>query len=113
MGIAENVWIVDATCNMFDKMMLAAIQICGLRDHKYKRNVTEKDGEDIMKVWSDIRKLLMKGKADPPRSDRMTIPGCSIYQRRYQIYDETDIATAIQSERRSEGEKRSESENHR
>ena len=113
MGIAENVWIVDATCNIFHKMMFAAIQICGLRDHKYKRNVTEKDGEDIMKAWSDIRKLLMKGKEDPPRSDRMTIPGYSIYQRRYQINDETDIATAIQTERRSEGEKRSESEKHR
>ena len=66
-----------------------------------------------MKAWSDIRKLLMKRKADPPRSDRMTIPGCSIYQRRYQIYDETNIATAIQSERQLESEKRSECEKHR
>ena len=106
MGIAENVWIVDAVGNMFDKIMLAAIQICGLRDYKHNRNVTEKDGEDIMKAWSDIRKLLMKGKEVIPRSaERMPIPGCSIYRRRHQISDETDIKTAYQCEERSKDEK--------
>ena len=113
MGIAENGWIVDAVCNMFDKMMLAAIQICGLKDHKTNRNVTEKDGEDIMKAWTDVRKLLLKGREDPPRLKRMTIPGCSIYQRKYQIYDKTDITTAIQCERRSVSERRSEGKKHR
>ena len=98
-------WIVDAMCNVFDKVMLAAIQICGLKDHRTKRNVTEKDGEDIMKAWTDVRKLLIKGREDPPRIERMSIPGCSIYQRKYQIIDETDITTAIQCERRSESEK--------
>ena len=106
MGITENMWIVDAVCNMFDKMMLAAIQICGLKDHKTKKNVTEQDGEDVMKIWTEARRLLMKGKEEVPRNaERMPIPGCSIYQRKYQITDETDITTATQCERRSESEK--------
>ena len=104
MGIKENKWIIDAICNMFDKMMLAAIQICGLKDDMYNKNVTRKDGEDIMKAWSEIRRLLMKGKADYQRVDP-TIPGCSIYQRRYQINDGTDITMAKQIERRPESEK--------
>ena len=106
MGIAENMWIVDAVCNMFDKMMLAAIQICGLKDHKTKKNVTEQDGEDIMKIWTEAKRLLMKGKEEAPRSaECMPIPGCSIYHRKHQITDETDITTANQCERRSEIEK--------
>ena len=86
MGIAENMWIVDTICNMFDKMMLAAIQICGLKDPETKSNVTEKDGEEIMRVWDEARRLLMKGKEVIPRSaERMPIPGCSIYRRKHQI----------------------------
>ena len=75
MGIAENMWIIDAVCNMFDKMMLAAIQICSLKDYETKKNVTEQDGEEIMKIWDEARRLLMKGKEIIPRSaERMPIP---------------------------------------
>ena len=86
--------------------MLAAIQICGLKDYETKKNVTEQDGEDIMKVWAEARRLLMKGKEVIPRNtERMLIPGCSIYRRKHQISDETDITTAYQCEERSNDEK--------
>ena len=39
MGIKENDWIINTVCNMYDKMMLAAIQICGLKDPDTKTNV--------------------------------------------------------------------------
>ena len=108
MGITENMWIIDATCNMFDKMMLTAIQICGLKDPDTKSNVTEKDGEEIMRVWDEARRLLMKGKEVILRSaERMSIPGCSIHRRRHQISDDTDITTAYQCEERAKDEKQS------
>ena len=106
MGIKENDWIIDTVCNMYDKMMLAAIQICGLKDPDTKTNVNTKDGEDIMKVWDEGRKLLMKGKEVIPRNtDRMPIPGCSIYRRKHQMTDKTDIITAYQRAERDESEK--------
>ena len=106
MGIKENGWIIDAVCNMFDKMMLAAIQICGLKDPDTKTNVTTKDGEEIMRIWDEARKLLMKGKEVVFRNtERMPIPGCSIYRRRHQMLDKTDIITAYQREERAESEK--------
>ena len=106
MGIKENGWVIDAVCNMFDKMMLAAIQICGLKDPDTKTNVTIKDGEEIMRVWDEARKLLMKGKEVIPRkTERMSIPGCSIYRRKHQMSDKTDITNASQREERAESEK--------
>ena len=106
MGIKENDWIIDTVCNMYDKMMLAAIQICGLKDPDTKTNVNTKDGEDIMKVWDEGRKLLMKGKEVIPRNtERMPIPGCSIYRRKHQMTDKTDITTAYQRAERDESEK--------
>ena len=106
MGIKENGWIIDAVCNMFDKMMLAAIQICGLKDPETKSNVTIKDGEEIMRIWDEARRLLMKGKEVIPRDrERMSIPGCSIYRRRHQLSDKTDITTAYQCEERAKSEK--------
>ena len=106
MGIKENEWIIDAVCNMYDKMMLAAIQICGLKDPDTKTNVTTKDGEEIMRIWDEARKLLMKGKEVVPRNaERMPIPGCSIYRRRHQMLDKTDIITAYQREEKAESEK--------
>ena len=95
-GIAENSWIIDVVGGMVDKVMLTVIQICGLKDNMYNKNVTKKDGEDIMKAWGEIRRLLMKGKEDY-RREEPTIPGCSIYQRRFQMKDGTDIATAKQT----------------
>jgi len=59
-----------------------------------------------MKVWAEARRLLMKRKEVIPRSvERMPIPGCSIYRRKHQISDETDIKTAYQCEERSKDEK--------
>ena len=108
MGIKENKWIIDAICNMFDKMMLAAIQIFGLKDPDTKSNVTDKDGEDIMRIWDEARRLLMKGKEVIPRNtERMSIPGCSIHRRRHQISDDTDITTAYQCKERAKDEKQS------
>ena len=63
-----------------------------------------KDGEDIMKVWDEGRKLLMKGK-EVRNSDRMPIPGCSIYRRKHQMTDRTDLTTAYQRAERDESEK--------
>ena len=109
MGIAENPWIIDAVGNMVDKVMLAVIQICGLRDDMYNKDVTRKDGDDVIKAWGEIRRLIMKGKEDY-RREEPTIPGCPIYQRRYQIKDGTDITTAKQTEdnekRRADNEKK-------
>ena len=106
MGIRENEWIIDTVCNMYDKMMLAAIQICGLKDPDTETNVTTKDGEEIMRIWDEARKLLMKGKEVVPRNaERMPIPGCSIYRRKNQMSDKTDIITAHQREERAESEK--------
>ena len=86
--------------------MLAAIQICGLKDPDTKTNVNTKDGEDIMKVWDEGRKLLMKGKQVIPRNtDRMPIPGCSIYRRKHQMTDRTDLTTAYQRAERDESGK--------
>jgi hypothetical protein len=50
MGIAENSWMIDAVGHMVDKVTLAAIQICGLKDDVYNKNVTRRDGEDIMRA---------------------------------------------------------------
>ena len=88
------------------KVMLAAIQICGLKDPDTKTNVTIKDGEEIMRIWDEARKLLMKGKEVVFRNtERMPIPGCSIYRRRHQMLDKTDIITAYQREEKAESEK--------
>ena len=59
-GIVENSWIIDVVGGMVDKVMLTAIQICGLRDHMYNKNVTKQDEDNINKAWGDIRRLLMK-----------------------------------------------------
>ena len=106
MGIKENDWIIDTVCNMYDMVMLAVIQICGLKDPETKTNVTIKDGEDIMRIWDETRKLLMKGKEVVPRTrERMPIPGCSIYRRKHQKLDKTDLVTAYQCEEKAESEK--------
>ena len=108
-GIVENSWIVNAVGGMVDKVMLTAIQICGLKDHMYNKNITSKDEDDINKGWGDIRRLLMKGKEDY-RGEEPTRPGGSIYSRRFQMKDGTDITMARQNEeynkqRRMENEK--------
>ena len=106
MGIKENDWVIDTVCNMYDKVMLAAIQICGLKDPDTKTNVDHRDGEEIMKIWDDGRKLLMKGKeVIPGNMSRMSIPGCSIYRRKHQKTDGTDLTIAHQRAERDESEK--------
>ena len=106
MGIKENDWVIDTVCNMYDKVMLAAIQICGLKDPDTKTNVDHRDGEDIMRIWDEGRKLLMKGKeVIPGNMGRMSIPGCSIYRRKHQMTDGTDLTIAHQRAERDESEK--------
>ena len=104
MGIRENDWVIDTVCNLYDKVMLAAIQICGLKDPETKTNVDVKDGEDIVKVWEEGRRLLMKGK-EIRNSERIPVPGCSVYRRKHQKSDGTDLTTAYQRAERDVGEK--------
>ena len=59
-----------------------------------------------MKIWDETRKFLMKGKEVVPRNtEPMPIPGCSIYRKKHQKLDKTDLITAYQRKERAESEK--------
>ena len=51
MGIKENRWVINTVGGMVDKIILTAMQVCGVKDPDYNKNIRSDDAKSVDKAW--------------------------------------------------------------